>query len=83
MEKSKVLIKVLLIFRQSGDVLFFLYARRLRGYTATIASLFVNKDKIKLVPLCAHALIAGFHLVNTILKKPYGEVQEIKSFDMD
>ena len=25
----------LLIFRQSGDVLFFLYARRLRGYTAT------------------------------------------------
>ena len=36
MEKSKVLIKFLLIFRQSGDVLFFLYARRLRGYTATL-----------------------------------------------
>ena len=36
MEKSKVLIQFLLIFRQSGDVLFFLYARRLRGYTATI-----------------------------------------------
>ena len=35
-EKSKVLIQFLLIFRQSGDVLFFLYARRLRGYTATI-----------------------------------------------
>ena len=35
-EKSKVLIKFLLIFRQSGDVLFFLYARRLRGYTATV-----------------------------------------------
>ena len=35
MEKSKVLIQFLLIFRQSGDVLFFLYARRLRGYTAT------------------------------------------------
>ena len=35
MEKSKVLIKFLLNFRQSGDVLFFLYARRLRGYTAT------------------------------------------------
>ena len=34
-EKSKVLIQFLLIFRQSGDVLFFLYARRLRGYTAT------------------------------------------------
>ena len=33
--KSKVLIKFLLNFRQSGDVLFFLYARRLRGYTAT------------------------------------------------
>ena len=35
MEKSKVSIQFLLIFRQSGDVLFFLYARRLRGYTAT------------------------------------------------
>ena len=35
MEKSKVLIQFLLIFRQSGDVLFFLYARRLRGYTET------------------------------------------------
>ena len=35
MEKSKVLIQFLLISRQSGDVLFFLYARRLRGYTAT------------------------------------------------
>ena len=34
--KSKVLIKFLLNFRQSGDVLFFLYARRLRGYTATV-----------------------------------------------
>ena len=34
-EKSKVLIQFLLIFRQSGDVLFLLYARRLRGYTAT------------------------------------------------
>ena len=35
-ETSKVLIQFLLIFRQSGDVLFFLYARRLRGYTATV-----------------------------------------------
>ena len=35
MEKSKVLIQFLVIFRQFGDVLFFLYARRLRGYTAT------------------------------------------------
>ena len=34
-EKSKVLIQFLLIFRQSGDVLFFLHARRRRGYTAT------------------------------------------------
>ena len=34
-EKSKVLIKFLLIFRQSGDVLFFLNVRKLRGYTAT------------------------------------------------
>ena len=36
MEKSKVLIQFLLIFKQSGDVLSFLYARRLRGYTATV-----------------------------------------------
>ena len=35
MEKSKVLVKFLLNFRQSGDVLFFLNVRRLRGYTAT------------------------------------------------
>ena len=34
-KKSKVSILFLLIFRQSGGVLFFLYARRLRGYTAT------------------------------------------------
>ena len=33
-EKSKVLLQFLLIFRQSGDVLFFLHARRLREYTA-------------------------------------------------
>ena len=36
-EKSKVLIQFLVIFRQSGDVLFFFYARRLRGYTATLS----------------------------------------------
>ena len=36
MEKSKVSIQFLLTFRQFGDVLFFLYARRLRGYTATL-----------------------------------------------
>ena len=35
-EKSKVLIQFLLISRKSGDVLFFLYARSLRGYTATL-----------------------------------------------
>ena len=40
-EKSKVLIKFLLNFMQSGDVLFFLNVRRLRGYTATLA-LFVK-----------------------------------------
>ena len=34
--KSKVLIKFLLNFRQSGDVFFFLNVRRLRGYTATV-----------------------------------------------
>ena len=35
-EKSKVSIQFLLIFGQSGDVLFFLYACGLRGYTATL-----------------------------------------------
>ena len=39
MEKSKVLIQFLLIFRQFGDVLFFLYARRLCGYTTTASKL--------------------------------------------
>ena len=43
MEKSKVLMQFLLIFRQSGDVLFFLYARRLRGYAATAMSILVFK----------------------------------------
>ena len=38
MEKSKVSIQFLQIFRQSGDVLFFFYAHRLRGYTATAGS---------------------------------------------
>ena len=36
MEKSQVLIQFLVIFRKSGDVLSLLYARRLRGYTATL-----------------------------------------------
>ena len=40
--KSKVSIQFLPIFRQSGDVLFFLYARRLRGYTATAVALGVT-----------------------------------------
>ena len=35
-EKSKLLIQSLLIFRQSGGVLLFLYARRPRSYTATV-----------------------------------------------
>ena len=45
MEKFKVLIQFLLIFRQSGDVLFFLYARRLRGYTATRVKWFFSSEK--------------------------------------
>ena len=36
MEKSKVLIQFLVIFMQFGGVLSFLFARRLRGYTATL-----------------------------------------------
>ena len=34
-EKSKFWIQFLITFMQSGDVLLFLYARRLRRYTAT------------------------------------------------
>ena len=40
MQKSKVSIQFLLPFRQSGDVFFFLYARRLREYTATLEECF-------------------------------------------
>ena len=50
MEKSKVLIQFLLIFRQFGDVLFFLYARRLRGYTATMANTILNKYRSVILP---------------------------------
>ena len=46
-EKSKVLIQFLLIFRQSGVVLFFLHAHRFPGYTATNASiLFYGSNNI-------------------------------------
>ena len=48
MEKSKVLIKFLLNFRQSGDVLFFLNVRRLRGYTATILIINCQSRKIEI-----------------------------------
>ena len=44
--KSKVSIQFLLFFRQSGDVLFFLYARRLRGYTATATTRFLDDQKM-------------------------------------
>ena len=40
--KIEVMVQCLLIFRHLGDVLFFLYARRLRGYTATLP-LFVKR----------------------------------------
>ena len=40
MEKSKVLIQFLVFFRQFGDVFSSLYARRLRGYTATLTKIF-------------------------------------------
>ena len=49
-KKSKVLIQFLLIFRQSGDALFFVYARRFRGYTATMTlGVFIlwTNDKIE------------------------------------
>ena len=36
MEKSEVFIQFLLIFRRLWDVLFVLYARRFRVYTATL-----------------------------------------------
>ena len=78
-EKSKVLIQFLRIFRQSGDVLFFLYARRLRGYTATSAiskvvqlkqvtklHLFeVKANKVQLVRITIRNL--STHCQNTLL----------------
>ena len=46
-EKSRVLIKFLLNFRQSGDVLFFPNGRRLRVYTAIISSKnLINKSVV-------------------------------------
>ena len=46
-ETSKVLRQFLLIFMQSGDVLFYLHARRLRGYTATATyELFQEKNTL-------------------------------------
>ena len=53
MEKAKVLIQFLLFVRQSGDVLFFLHARRLRGYTATHSFqniLSVSPEQVQKVP---------------------------------
>ena len=65
MEKSKVLIQFLVIFRQSGDVLSFLHARRLRGYTATM----INK------PTCYHRHIFCPPILLTIpLKMMSGNV---------
>ena len=46
MEKSKILIQFFVIFRQFGDVLSFLYARRLRGYTATAVLLKLKKKQL-------------------------------------
>ena len=62
-EKSKVLIKFLLNFRQSGNVLFFLNVRRLRGYTATtsnfgrrFAKLFLELTDIVRLKLQNHSM---------------------------
>ena len=57
--KSKVLIQFHLIFRQSGDVLFFLYAHRLRGYTATDADSKREFSAEKLISM----VIWGAHFV--------------------
>ena len=65
MEKSKILMQFLVIFRQFGDFLSFLYARRLRGCTATdtVQSLksdlqFFNVDLIHI--FAALALLSDF-----------------------
>ena len=54
---SKVLIQFLLNFRQSGDVLFFLYVRRLRGYTATISTQSMHVSS-------GHVLVMGVFMYN-------------------
>ena len=50
--KSKVLIQFFLIFRLSGDVLFFLYARKLRRFTATEANETLLLSQISGLLLC-------------------------------
>ena len=66
-EKSKVLIQFLLIFRQSRDVLFSLYARRLRGYTATVMRIQYNKHRVMRVERIALNLQLNHKLKGKII----------------
>ena len=69
-EKSKVLIQFLLIFRQTGDVFSFLYARRLRGYTATLPVICERTFpwSIFFLFLMRSAPLLLFHIENTSVK---------------
>ena len=52
-EKCKVSLQFLLVFRKPGDVLFFPYARRFRGYTATV-SFYPVPNTLTKVTICNH-----------------------------
>ena len=69
-EKSEVLIKFLLYFRQSGDVLFFLNARRLRGYTATSSYYSTSSSELSPSPTAqtAQANWNNVHMYNVHLQ---------------
>ena len=62
MEKSKVLIQFLVIFRQFVDVLSILYARRLRGCTATVR----NEYSLSSQSLCNAVVINLIKLIDIV-----------------
>ena len=90
MEKSKVLIEFLLIFRQSGDVLFFLYARRLRGYTATTPLIIYHGTALHPKPFLCKTRNMNLHespgSMDGLSKNPLhpmGEIAEQEALHLD
>ena len=84
-EKFKVLIQFLLVFRRSGDVLFHHYAHRLRGYTATSVEKFDQANPVcKCSTFVKSLLVAPWSLTLAGLKlagansKPHDYKQRYK-----